>query len=118
MKPSSTRELDKLFSHVKIRLSRFQLPTEIVSINDVWTLVFLAQNLASSHPMVIIGCHSLGIFLTIATLICLPVLFEGLLQQKKFTPVHYIPFSRRIQITSTLSIPVQDPRNSTKERSL
>src|SRR5437762_2001757 len=96
MRPLSTREQAKLLSHVKIRLSRVALPTEIVSINDVWTLVFLQQNLASSHPMVIIGCHSLRIFLTIATLICLLVLFEGLLQQKKFTPLHYIPFSLQI----------------------
>src|SRR5947207_14005725 len=118
MKPSLMSELDKLFSHIKTCFSRFQLLMEIISINDVWTLTFSQQNLALSHSLMIIGCHSLGIFLTIATSTYLPVLFGSPLQQKEFTSLHYIPFSRRIQITSTLSIPVQDPQNSTKQKSL
>src|SRR5213595_160439 len=105
MKPSSTRELDKLSSHVKIHLSRSQSPEIRSFVNDVWTPVFLQRNLASSLPMMSIGCHSLGIFLTIATSTCLPVLFGSPLQQKEFMPLHCIPFFRRILITLILSTP-------------
>src|SRR5437762_13044182 len=82
------------------------------------TPVFLQRNLASSLPMVSIGCRSFGIFLTIATSTCLPVLFGSPLQQKEFMPLHCIPFFRRILITLILSTTVPHPSNSTKEKLL